>query len=88
MQVHLSKQMLSVQLGYLDPQLIAQTMFNYPRDWKLEGKELTAGTTIEEKEKIWQTEIMEASLRVAAYISIAFRNLQNNSAIWLPYNFE
>ena len=52
MQVHLSKKMPSVRAGYVDPQLIAATCFNYAKDWKLDGKELAAGKTIEEKEKI------------------------------------
>ena len=52
MQVHLSKQMPSVRAGYVDPQCIAATCFNYTKDWKLDGKELAAGKTIEEKEKI------------------------------------
>ena len=80
--------MPSARLGYLDPQLIAQTMFNYPRDWKLEGKELTAGTTIEEKEKIWQKRIRDESYKVAAYLSRAFFRMQDKSPIYLPYNFE
>jgi hypothetical protein len=44
--------MSSVQDGYLDPQCIAQTNFNYAKDWALDGKELAAGKTIVEKEKI------------------------------------
>jgi len=88
MQVHLSKQMLSVRVGYLDPQCIAQTNFTYAKAWELYGKELAAGKTIEEKEKIRKKEIREASLTVAAYISLALKHLQHNSSIWLPYNFE
>ena len=40
MQVHIVKQMLSVKAGYLDPQAIAQTNFNYPKQWKPDAKEL------------------------------------------------
>jgi hypothetical protein len=88
MQVHLSKQMPSVWDGYLDPQCIAQTNFTYAKAWELDGKELAVGETIEEKEIIWKKEIREASLKVAAYISLALKHLQYNSSIWLPYNFE
>jgi hypothetical protein len=52
MQVHNSKQMPSVRDGFLDPQCIAQMRFNYAKNWELDGKELAAGETIEEKEKI------------------------------------
>ena len=88
MQLHNSKQMPSVRDGYLDPQCIAQTNFSYAKQWALDGKELAAGETIEEKEKIQNKEIREASLKVAAYISLAFKHLQHNTSIWLPYNFE
>ena len=54
----------------------------------MNAKELAARKTVEEKEKIWNKEIREASLKVAAYIALAFKNLQNCSAIWLPDNFE
>jgi len=54
----------------------------------LDGKELAAGEAIEEKEKIQNKEIREASLKVAAYIFLAFKHLQHNTSIWLPYNFE
>ncbi|XP_066364531.1 uncharacterized protein [Miscanthus floridulus] len=88
MQVHLSKKMTSVRAGYVDPQCIAATCFNYAKDWKLDGKELAAGKMVEEKEKIRQKKIREASLKAMAYIALAFKNLQNNSAIWLAYNFD
>ena len=54
----------------------------------MDGKVLAARKTIEEKEKIRQKEMREVALKVAAYISLAFKNLQNCSAIWLAYNFE
>ena len=54
----------------------------------MDGNELAAGKTIKEKEKIQNNEIRKAALKVAAYIALAFKNLQNCSAIWLPYNFE
>ena len=87
-QVHVSKQMPSVRDGYLDPQCIAQTNFSYAKQWALDCKELAAAETIEEKEKIQNKEIREASLKVASYISLALKHLQHNSSIWLPYNFE
>ena len=46
MQVHIVKQMPSVKAGYIDPQAIAQTNFNYPKQWKLDDKELAAGKTL------------------------------------------
>ena len=80
--------MPSVWDGYLDPQCVAQTNFTYAKAWKLDGKELAAGETIDEKEEIRKKEMREASLKVAAYISLALKHLQHNSCIWLPYNFE
>jgi hypothetical protein len=80
--------MPSVKARYVDPQPIAQTNFNYPRQWKLDGKELAAGNTLREKEEIYQKKIKEESLKVAAYIDMALKNLQHHSTIWLPYNFE
>ena len=80
MQVHIVKQIPSVKAGYIGPQAIAQTNFNYPRQWKLDAKELAAGKSLREKE--------EESLKVLAYIALAFKNLQQHSTICLPYNFE
>jgi len=88
MQVHIVKQMPSVKTGYIDPQAIAQTNFNYPKQWKLNAKELAAGKTLWEKEHIRTVKLREESLKVAAYIALAFKNLQQHSTIWLPYNFE
>ena len=88
MQVHIVKQMPSVKAGYLDPQAIAQTNFNYPTQWKLDAKELAAAKTLREKEHIRTAKLKEESLKVASYIALAFKNLQQHSTIWLPYNFE
>ena len=88
MQVHIVKQMPSVKPGYIDPQAIAQTNFNYPRQWKLDAKELAAGKTLREKEDIRAKKLRQESLKVSAYIALAFKNLQQHSTIWLPYNFE
>ena len=88
MQVHISNQMPSARSGYLDPQLIAQTLFTYPNKWKLDGENLAAGETIEEKEKIQQKRIRDKSYKVAAYLSRAFFRMQDKSPIYLPYNFE
>ena len=88
MQVHIVKQMSSVKAGYIDPQAIAQTNFNYPRQWKLDAKELAAGKTLREKEDIRTKKLRQESLKVSAYIALAFKNLQQHSTIWLPYNFE
>jgi hypothetical protein len=80
--------MPSVKDRYVDPQPIAQTNFNYPRQWKLDGKELATGNTLLEKEEIRQKKIKEESLKVATYIAMALKNLQRHSTIWLPYNFD
>ena len=88
MQVHIVKQIPSVKAGYIDPQATAQTNFNYPKQWKLDAKELAAGMTLREKEHIRTVKLREESLKVAAYIALAFKNLQQHSTIWLPYNFE
>ena len=88
MQVHIVKQMPSVKAGYIDPQAIAQTNFNYPKQWKLDTKELAAGKTLREKEDIRAKKLRQESLKVSAYIALAFKILQQHSTIWLPYNFE
>ena len=88
MQVHIVKQMPSVKARYVDPQAIAQTNFNYPKRWTLDAKELAAAKTLREKERIRSAKLREESLKVAAYIALAFKNLQQHSTIWLPYNFE
>ena len=54
----------------------------------MDAKEVATGKTIEEKEKIQNKEIRQAALKVAAYIALAFKNLQNCSVIWLSYKFE
>ena len=40
------------------------------------------------KRKSRTRKIREAALKTAAYIALAFKYLQNNQVIWLPYNFE
>ena len=88
MQVHIVKQMPSVKARYVDPQAIAQTNFNYPKRWTLDAKELAAAKTLREKERIRTAKLREESLKVATYIALTFKNLQQHSTIWLPYNFE
>ena len=88
MQLHIVKQIPSVKVGYIDPQAIAQTNFNYPKQWKLDAKELAAAKTLREKEHIRTAKLREESLKVTTYIALAFKNLQQHSTIWLPYNFE
>ena len=88
MQVHIVKQMPSVKAEYIDPQAIAQTNFNYPRQWKLDDKELAAGKTLREKEDIRMKKLRQESLKVSAYIALSFKNLQHHSTIWLQYNYE
>ena len=88
MQVHIVKQIPSVKVGYIEPQAIAQINFNYPRQWKLDAKELAAGKTLREKEDIHANKLRQEFLKVSVYIALAFKNLQQHSTIWLPYNFE
>ena len=88
MQVHIVKQIPSVKAGYIDPQAIAQTNINYARQWKLDVKELAAEKTLREKEDTHAKKLRQESLKVSAYIALAFKNLQQHSTIWLPYNFE
>ena len=76
MQVHIVKQMPSVKARYIDPQAIAQTNFNYPKQWKLDDKELAAGKTLQEKEHIRTKKLREESLKVSVYIVLAFKILQ------------
>ena len=80
--------MPSVKAGYIDPQAIAQTNFNYPKQWKLDDKELATGKTLREQEHIRTKKLREESLKVSAYIALTFKILQQHSTIWLPYNFE
>ena len=75
MQVHIVKQIPSVKAGYIDPQAIAQTNFNYPKQWKLDDKELAVGKTLREKEGIRAKKLRQESLKVSAYIALAFKNL-------------
>ena len=88
MQVHIVKQMPYVKAGYIDPQAISLTNFNYPRQWKLNTKELATRKTLREKEHIRTKKLREESLKVSACIALAFKILQQHSTIWLPYNFE
>jgi hypothetical protein len=78
----------SMNSGYMDPQPIAQINFNYPRRWKLDGKELAAGETVEEKEKIRMARIKEEGLKIAAWMAIYLKNLQHFETIWIPYHFK
>ena len=87
MQVHIVKQMPSLKAGYVDPQAIAQPNFNYPKQWTLDAKELAAANTLREKERIRTAKLKEESLKVTAYIALAFKNLQQHSTIWLPFNY-
>lgn len=88
MQTHIVKQMPGLQVGYIDPQPIAQTNFNYPKQWELDGKELAAGKTATEKDDIREKKIRDEALKVAAYIALSLKNLQHNNCIWVPYNFK
>jgi hypothetical protein len=88
MQAHLVKKMPRMKVGYVDAQPIAQIVFNYPSKWKLDCKELAAGETVEEKEKIQTRIIREESLKVTAYLAVSFVHLQHNDVIWVPYNFK
>ena len=88
MQVHIIKQIPSVKVRYVDPQAIAQINFNYPKRWTLDAKKLAAAKTLREKEHIRTAKLREESLKVTAYIALAFKNLQQHSTIWLPYNFK
>ena len=81
MQVHIVKQMPSVKAGYVDPQAIAQTNFNYPERWTLDAKELAAAKTLREKERSRTAKLREESFKVAAYIALAFKTLQQHSTI-------
>ena len=67
--------MPSVKARYIDPQAIAQTNFNYPRQWKLDAKELATRKTLREKDDIHVKKLRQESLKVSAYIALAFKNL-------------
>ena len=76
MQMNIVKQMPCVKARYIDPQAIAQINFNYPKQWKLDDKKLAAGKTLWEKEDIRTKKLRQESLKVSAYIVLAFKNLQ------------
>jgi hypothetical protein len=80
--------MPSLKNGYVDPQPIAATNFNYPKQWKLDGKELAVGKTVAEKENIRAKILREEALKVAAFIALSFKNLQHNDVIYIPYHFK
>jgi hypothetical protein len=73
--------MPSLKAGYVDPQPIAQTNFDYPQP-------IAAEKTVAKKEAIQNGVIKKESLRVAAYIAVSFMHLQHNDVIWVPYNFK
>ncbi|XP_066341111.1 uncharacterized protein [Miscanthus floridulus] len=73
---------------YIDPSPIASTNFNYPKEWKLDCKELGGGKTLKGKEDIRNKKILEESLKVAAYIALCFKNLQQHDNIWIPCHFN
>jgi hypothetical protein len=73
--------MPSLKAGYVDPQPIAQTNFDYPKHWRLDCKELAARKTLAEKEAIQTSKVKEESYKVAAYLAVCFTNLQHNDII-------
>ena len=82
MQVYIVKQMASVKGGYIDPQAIAQTNFNYPKQWKLDANELAVAKTLREKEHIRTAKLREESLKVVAYIALAFSKFSNSTLLY------
>jgi predicted ABC-class ATPase len=73
---------------YIDPSPVASTNFNYPKQWKLGCKELDARKTLKEKEDLRDKKILIESLKVAAYIALCFKNLQQHDSIWILYHFK
>jgi hypothetical protein len=67
--------MPSLKARYVDPQPIAQINFDYPKQWRLDCKELAARKTVAEKDAIQTRIIREESLKVAAYIVVSFTHL-------------
>ncbi|XP_066336100.1 uncharacterized protein [Miscanthus floridulus] len=88
MQVDFVRKRPALKHGYIDPSPMASTNFNYPKEWKLDCKELRVGKTLKEKEDIRNKKILEESLKVAAYIALCFKNLQQHDTIWIPYYFN
>jgi hypothetical protein len=80
--------MPSLKAGYVDPQPIAQTHFDYPKHWRLDCKELAAGKTVTEKEAIRVSKMGEETLKVTTYLAVCFKHPQHNNVIWVPYNFK
>ncbi|XP_066314476.1 uncharacterized protein, partial [Miscanthus floridulus] len=88
MQADFVRKRPTLKHGYIDPSPIASINFNYPKEWKLDCKELGGGKTLKEKEDIRNKKILEESLKVAAYIALCFKNLQQHDNIWIPYHFN
>jgi hypothetical protein len=87
MQTRIVKKMPSLRAGYIDPWLICASNFQYPKHWKLDGEELAAGETVEEKEKIRANKMYREGLKVACRIAKCLKKLQHNEMVWLPYHF-
>jgi hypothetical protein len=46
MQADFVRKRPALKHGYIDPSPIASTNFNYPKEWKLDCKDLEAGKTL------------------------------------------
>jgi hypothetical protein len=75
MQAHTVKKIPTLKEGYVDPQPMAQVNFDYPRQWKLDCKELAAGKMVADKENIRLVKIREEILKVAAFLAKSFMYL-------------
>jgi hypothetical protein len=53
----------------------------------LDGEELAAGETVEEKEKIRANKMYREGLKVGCGIAKCLKKLQHNEMVWLPYHF-
>jgi hypothetical protein len=87
MQTHIVKKVPTLRAGYIDHWLICGSIFQYPKDWKMDCEELAARKTVEEKEAIRKDKMYKEGLKVAARIAKFLKNLQDNERIWLPYHF-
>jgi hypothetical protein len=85
--MRMSRQMKK-PIGVLDPQRIAETVWDGPKKWDHKHPKLAKGKNFAEKEKIWRSELEQSMMRVAAYIGVAFKHFEDCDRVICPYNFR
>ncbi|KAL6871560.1 hypothetical protein ACP4OV_014389 [Aristida adscensionis] len=73
--------------GYLDPHYVTKSTWDAPMRWDKDGPQLAAGTTPEEKQKLWKKAMRTSMLEVVVYIERAFKVLEEKGIIYIPFHF-